>query len=573
MDALVTAHRATPGANDGVPGNGLQWLLATGWGPYALFAILIAAPIALTIGQRELWFSDEIRYAAVLVEMRHSGDWLGLTLNGAPYPDKPPLYFWFLAAIAWAGGSTAPWVFFLGAALSGWLFVAAGYLLARRLLPDSPMTALAGGLGLIATPYVAALFQYSRMDLMFAALIGLAYLWFYEGCREERASLRVVLAFLAAMIATFTKGPLGIALPLLAVVVWLGFERRARRLLAWDFAAGLALALGVVGLWLAARAASEGWSQLLQALDQQVFQRAVSAWHHKEPVWHYVVVLPLIWLPWTFLLLLPSVRRRLSDGLRGLRRPALAIEPASPALRYLGLAFLSGFLLLTALSGKIHIYLLPLLAPLGIVTVHAYLRTTETERGRFWFAAAILYFLLAAAAGVEAVYRFSPEPVAGLPELALLLAFIASALQWARRKAPLSSLAIAVAGTTALVGYLGFAVLPSLDPMMSPKAQAERLKVYIAEGYDPIGYGLYSGLYTYYVGRPILEIDTQEALRAALAAPRPVALATSRRNYDRLQELLPGFAIVHEQRIAERVYVLAVRWRSPPPSIGQSRTQ
>lgn len=571
MDAFVTTHRSTPGMDDAAPNSGLQRLLATGWGPYALFAVLIAAPIVFTIGQRELWFSDEIRYGAVLVEMLRSGDWLGLQLNGAPYPDKPPLYFWFLAAIAWAGGSTAPWVYFLGAAISGWLFVAAGYLLARRLLPESPMTALVSGLGLIATPYVAALFQYSRMDLLFAALIGLAYLWFYEGCREERASSRVVLAFLAAMIATFTKGPLGVALPLLAVVVWLGFERRARRLLAWDFAAGLALALGVVGLWLAARAASEGWSQLLQALDQQVFQRAVSAWHHKEPVWHYVVVLPLIWLPWTFLLLLPSVRGLLVDGLRSLRRPASSME--APALRYLGLAFLSGFLLLTALSGKIHIYLLPLLAPLGIVTAHAYLRTSEAERGRFWLAASLLYFLLAAAAGVEAVYRFSPEPVAGLPELALLLAFIASALQWARRKPPLSSLGIALAGTTVLVGYLGFAVLPSLDPMMSPKAQAERLKVYIAEGYDPIGYGLYSGLYTYYVGRPILEVETPEALRAALAAPRPVALATSRRNYDRLQELLPGFAVVHEQRIAERVYVLAVRWRAPPPSIGQSRTQ
>ena len=37
---------------------------------------------------------DETRYLSIAWEMRQSGSWITLHLNGLPYVDKPPLLFW-----------------------------------------------------------------------------------------------------------------------------------------------------------------------------------------------------------------------------------------------------------------------------------------------------------------------------------------------------------------------------------------------------------------------------------------------------------------------------------------------
>src|SRR5262249_1877345 len=41
---------------------------------------------------------DESRYAQIPYEMLHSGDYLVPRLQGEPYLDKPPLFYWLVAA-------------------------------------------------------------------------------------------------------------------------------------------------------------------------------------------------------------------------------------------------------------------------------------------------------------------------------------------------------------------------------------------------------------------------------------------------------------------------------------------
>ncbi len=74
-------------------------------------AALMAAQTALTFWRGELWRINEVRHASALRNILHSGNYLYLELAGQPYPDKPPLYFWLLAALAKLSGSDGPPIF------------------------------------------------------------------------------------------------------------------------------------------------------------------------------------------------------------------------------------------------------------------------------------------------------------------------------------------------------------------------------------------------------------------------------------------------------------------------------
>src|SRR5207247_497583 len=49
---------------------------------------------------------DEGLYAAIAQEMLSRADWVIPHVNGLPYLEKPPLYFWLTAATMWLVGPT-----------------------------------------------------------------------------------------------------------------------------------------------------------------------------------------------------------------------------------------------------------------------------------------------------------------------------------------------------------------------------------------------------------------------------------------------------------------------------------
>lgn len=49
------------------------------------------------LGWRHLSIPDEGRYPEIAREMLSSGNWVTPTINGVPFLDKPPLYYWLEA--------------------------------------------------------------------------------------------------------------------------------------------------------------------------------------------------------------------------------------------------------------------------------------------------------------------------------------------------------------------------------------------------------------------------------------------------------------------------------------------
>ena len=118
--------------------------------PWLTMIVGVFAQTWFTLNNRALWFSDEVRYANAYQNLIQNGKWMVLSLNGQPYPDKPPVYFWFLWLLDTLTPADMPTVFFLGAALSGLMFLMSSYVLAR-VLGLGKSVSLGGVLVLLST--------------------------------------------------------------------------------------------------------------------------------------------------------------------------------------------------------------------------------------------------------------------------------------------------------------------------------------------------------------------------------------------------------------------------------------
>lgn len=516
--------------------------------PAAALAIIVALHTVPSLGARELWFSDEVRHGGALQSLLRGGHWMVLYLNGVPYPDKPPVYFWLLALLATVFRSDRPWVFFLAAALSTWALLVATHALARQVGGAGRRASLQAALVLLGATYVGGVAHSTRPDLLFAALITAAHVALYRAWAAERAYGLAAAGFGLAGLAVLTKGPLGLAMPLLASVVFLAWRGRLGRLARPDALLGLVLGVALPLAWLALASVVEGRAFVQSLLVRQIYERATASFAHARPFYHYLLVLPLVWFPWTLALVgRPWVAR---TGPRG----------DSDGRVHLWCVVASGLLLLSAISIKLGIYLLPLLPPLAVLTAGALAGVSDDARRRIWTAIAL--GLTAAAVLLVVFVRWALPALtgAGVASAALMVAVALAVLALRRRgiepalSALVLGLAVCANATLVLAG-------PGLDAVMSPRATAEVMRAYAAQGYLPVAHQMLPGIYTYYVGSPILETRRFAALSAVLHQHRKVVVAIGQRDWDRWTARPEGLEIVHRQRLADTETLVFVRAR------------
>src|SRR3954462_1693779 len=96
----------------GAPGSWLdRWVRPGAVGPRDVrldVAWLIGLSLLLMatgLGLRDPWPADEPRFALIARDMLRSGDWLIPRVGGDLYADKPPLFFWLMAASMAVTGS------------------------------------------------------------------------------------------------------------------------------------------------------------------------------------------------------------------------------------------------------------------------------------------------------------------------------------------------------------------------------------------------------------------------------------------------------------------------------------
>jgi len=225
--------------------------------PKSAVYILLAVSLLLFLPKlgMPLLDPDEGLYAEIAREMVARGDWVIPHVNGLPYLEKPPLYFWLTASTFRLFGPSE-WATRLWSAISALGTVLLTWRIGRRLY--GAQAGLLAGV-VVATVVGNALYvRRASTDQLFVFCLTLAMYGFLRDAeRPDRGRARFLFVYAGAALGVLAKGFIGLVFPVLII----------------------GLGLLVVGRFGARPAMSLGWRELNPVRGLAVFAAIAVPWH------------------------------------------------------------------------------------------------------------------------------------------------------------------------------------------------------------------------------------------------------------------------------------------------------
>ena len=280
--------------------------------PVPLLLLLVALLFFFALGSHELQGSTEARVAGIAMAMHLDNNWVVPQLFREPFLEKPPLSLWLDAgAIRLFGGTT--WAVRLASAFAGLFSVMLFYGMLRKF--GRPQTLAFCAALILAT--MASYWSNARgvgEDSLLSLGVTTALLAFYQAMRPENQGSKAgawALFTAGMVIATLSKGVLGLAMPGIVIFVYLAVTSvQDKRLRIGDWLKpGLFTLLALVPLmiWLAFLFQRGG----MQAVGEVLWTNSVGRFSgsfveagHYEPFYYYIAKLPEAFLPWNILVYL-----------------------------------------------------------------------------------------------------------------------------------------------------------------------------------------------------------------------------------------------------------------------------
>ncbi len=143
----------------------------------------VVALFTVRLGHRELYSSHEARAAQNAQRMLDTGAWgLPVLFDGRADLQKPPAYYWLVAAAGWVnGGEVDELAARLPSALAGLLTVALVYWFLRR--EGRPVAAAVAALTLATAGHFTAISRTARIDVPLTCAVAAALIAFHRGTR------------------------------------------------------------------------------------------------------------------------------------------------------------------------------------------------------------------------------------------------------------------------------------------------------------------------------------------------------------------------------------------------------
>jgi len=519
---------------------------------WALLALLGALLFLPGLGSRDLWNPDEARYAEVAREMRLESSWSIPRLNGQVYTQKPPLLFWLILASSFLTGGVGEVSARIPSALAAIGAMILVFRLGERLFNRRA--------GWIAAGAFATCFKilwqgrFGQIDMLLTFLVALGVWFWVRGYTENRPGL-YPLFFVATGLATLAKGPAGFLPPLLAIVAYLLITKERAELRRMRIGIGFLIWAAVVLAWLIPAGLSGGREYLDQIVFRQNVTRYADPWHHFQPWYYYLTVIPAEFFPWSFLL--PT---------------ALVVKSGNRKSFLFALCWMAVTVVFFSLSpAKRDVYILTMYPAMALLVGAALDRiATEWPLGRRWvvwplgilsvLALLIVVALPIAGRGREEAAALGGDRFVWQVTLAFL-PLLAGALYawWQARGGRLSRAAAGLAaGMGALAVLAALFLIPKFDVIKSARGMSKELLARMGPGET---YGIYPRLdstFLFYTGRFAVELDSPEKLHEYARRPGRIWVLAQRDDLAKLKEPLPLQPIVSDADVLEG-YVLLGR--------------
>lgn len=263
-----------------------------------LLFLLSSLLFFIGLGGMGLTDRDEGRNAEAGREMFASGDLVTPTFNGELRVAKPVFVYW-LMTLSYHLFGVNEFAARFPSALFGVALILMHYVFLTKL--RGPTVGLYGALMLLLNIEILALGRMAITDSVLIFFTTLSLYSFWLGLQEPGSGRHWIWGFYIGMaLATLTKGPVGFAVPLITVLLYLAATQRWR--LFWERGvplAGTLLFFSLAGPWYAAMFLIHGDAYSSQAQVHTVGRFLAPMEGHGVGWWFYVPVLLLGFYPWS----------------------------------------------------------------------------------------------------------------------------------------------------------------------------------------------------------------------------------------------------------------------------------
>ncbi len=331
---------------------------------FYLILLLIAGAALFSFGlsNHGVWTPDEPRVAEIGREMSLNGNWAVPMLDQKPFLEEPPLYYASVAAVFKALGASSDKVVRIPSAIFAFGGVIALFFLGTMLF--GPRCGFLSAFILAASAEYLRVAHWVIVDSALTCFIICALTFFlaaYLSANRGKRFLLYALCYISCTLAFYSKGFIGVGIPALAVLAFLIFHRGLKEVFRMHLWLGIVIFLAMTLPWFLSLW-RQGGSEYLKVflIHNHVERFAGGSTGHSQPFYYYLTQFWGAFMPWS-LLVVPVLVRSFSSlrSLSGKSRTGLLF----------GLCwFIVGFLLLSAASTKRVLYLMPILAPISLLT-------------------------------------------------------------------------------------------------------------------------------------------------------------------------------------------------------------
>ncbi len=315
---------------------------------------------------------DEGRYVEIPREMVSQNDYITPTLNGVKYFEKPPLFYWCQAFFIKAFGTSESAMRVLPA-LSGALGVLCVFILGA-LVFNRFVGFLASGI--LSTSFLFfALSHIIVIDILFTSLTFLFLGSFLLGMNappgKERYKWAIITSVFLAL-AVLTKGLVALIFFFGIAPLWIFINRHKLKL--WPLYLGASVLVFLILVL--------PWHILIQIRNPEFFDfyiihehfsRFLEKGHNRyQPFYFFIPVILFGFLPWTPFLI--------SGTLRSMFNRSFLLPEDKKNLSFFCIWALFIFGFFTLCSSKLITYVLPLFAPLSLLSAYFIHRTLQLKK-------------------------------------------------------------------------------------------------------------------------------------------------------------------------------------------------
>ena len=472
----------------------INWWLAAA-------VIIVIAAFSFNLAGYPLLDPDEGRNAEVAREMAESNDYVLPQLNGLPYLDKPILFF-FVDALGME--ILGPTVF--AARLPALLFT----LMTLGLVGWFAEHAIGRGAGWVAslatatTPLTLGFSRTVIFDSTLTFFVVLSVIAFFKASetrpRDQDVTHRdhaywwTVVAWCAIAMGVLTKGPIGIALPLLVAIPFAIWRKSQRKLV--NPIAMLSF-VAILLPWILAMTARIPDFLEYVLVTETLARLTTDEMHRTGPLWYFLPILFAGSLPWSVVVI---------GGLR--KRTPPRDSPKRPFFIFLLLWILVPLVFFSLSQSKRPQYVLPLIPAIGLLVALYWHRATERLEGIR--AASIALGLLGVgfisfAGALGTAFGASSSVAAAIPRTGVGLGsacLISSIALWFSGNRPSKALLALILPVSA-IPFVSTGLMTAIGAERSSADLARVIRGVTTENTEIVAIGTYPLSLPFYLGRTI----------------------------------------------------------------------